>query len=75
MKNLRLKALALGATEVLTRAQVKEVRGGGGLNDCITNEYYGCQGSSRQCCPGCTCKIVSTPEGPDSQCQGTCSYT
>ncbi|MBB6270902.1 hypothetical protein HDF26_001329 [Pedobacter cryoconitis] len=75
MKNLRLKALGLGATEVLTRAQLKKVRGSGGSSDCIKNEYYGCQGSSRKCCDGCTCKTVSTPEGTDSQCQGTCAYT
>lgn len=76
MEKLILKALELGATGMLTRAQMKKVRGGGGgLTDCIKNSYYGCQGSSRQCCPGCTCKSVVTPEGTDSQCQGTCAYT
>lgn len=75
MKKLRLMALALGATEVLTRTQMKKVRGGGNLTDCIKNSYYGCQGSSRKCCDGCTCKSVSTPAGTDSQCQGTCAYT
>lgn len=75
MKKLRLKALELGAIEVLTRAQMKKVRGGGGLTNCIKNSYYGCQGSDRQCCAGCTCNSVVTPEGTDSQCQGTCAYT
>lgn len=71
MKKLRLKALELGAIEVLTRAQMKKVRGGGGIGgQCLDNSYYGCEGSIK-CCPGCSCVRANN----DWQCQGTCPYS
>lgn len=69
MKKLRMKALELGVIEVLSRAQMKRIRGAGDLSNCIKNEYYGCDDGT--CCPGCTCKRANN----DWQCQGTCAYT
>jgi hypothetical protein len=54
MKTLKLKALALGAAEVLTREQMKNVIGAYMLPGC-TND---CGGTSGTCSSG-TCKSVA----------------
>ena len=51
MKKLKLKALELGATEVLTRDQLKNVLGGYGSTGCGANGT--CSGTCIE--PGMTC--------------------
>jgi hypothetical protein len=55
MKKLKLKALELGAKEILTREQLKNIIGGDG-GGCSSCEFTGCD-SNHQCdtsssCPG-----------------------
>lgn len=52
MKKLKLKALALGSQEVLTREQLKNVSGGFGLFwecDCVNGDTYLCTGTYSTC--------------------------
>ncbi|MBS0030358.1 hypothetical protein ACTJJ0_25995 [Chitinophaga sp. 22321] len=54
MKKLTLKALQLGATEVLTREQLKNVLGGDGSNTSGTRCVVYCCDSSNNCGSGTT---------------------
>ncbi len=58
MKKLKLKALELGATELLTREQLKSIIAGSGPEDCPLNE---CQ--TYDDCPGDEiCQSASCPD-------------
>lgn len=68
MKKLKLKALELGASEVLTRAQMKNVWGGGA--DCIvTNVRPGPNGSTY-----IETTSITWPSGSGMTCSGMSSY-
>lgn len=58
MRSLKLKAHAMGATEVLTRAQMKNVFGGNlppetGLDTCDCNSKDDCSAAKQYCVNGC----------------------
>lgn len=60
MKKLRLKALELGATEILSREQLKNILGGGGTS-CSTN---GDCNNGESCCYGsCMTQSQCTQQG------------
>jgi hypothetical protein len=57
MKKLKLKALELGANEVLTRAQLKNVLGG---------DTGGSSTQTKSPCSGACNGVISTPNGTKS---------
>jgi hypothetical protein len=61
MRELKLKALGLGATEVLTRDQLKKVLGGFVAPPACTNA---CGGTAGTCASGKTCKSEKCPDDP-----------
>ena len=78
MKNLKLRMLALNASEVLTREQMKSVRGGDGSgarcsNDRMCSVYNAGDGGCKQMGTGqCRCVLYhngsASESVPDSIC-------
>ncbi|HEY8959422.1 hypothetical protein [Chitinophaga sp.] len=66
MKKLRLKALDLGATELLTRERLRTILGGGsgsgGSGEACTNA---CGGTLGSCPDGKKCTSETCPGEPD----------
>lgn len=72
MKKLKLNAITLTNSEVLTRAQLKNVLGGNrsatGSGSCLEEFDYACSISGAgnpedQCCPGLKCEMNATDTG------------
>ena len=65
MKKLKLKALELGANEVLTRAQLKNVLGGSGGITTTTGQFEDCKDEcvaiGEKCVNGVVCAAVDCP--------------
>ncbi|CAN0380305.1 unnamed protein product [Phaeothamnion confervicola] len=62
MKKLELRALELGAKELLTRAQMKKLLGGSGGADTCQNE---CGGINGDCDEGCHCDSIECPDNKE----------
>ncbi|HEY4326118.1 MAG TPA: hypothetical protein VGN20_19165 [Mucilaginibacter sp.] len=72
MKKLQLKALEIGAKEVLSRAQLKNVLGGTGTDTSGPGYFKCCPGGDKNSPQCSTCSFV--PSGSHCTCtQGTCT--